>query len=339
MNNKQANPAQNSTSTEIEPGISVASTESRFNPIVNKNIHQIFLLIFINVLYIIFESVNAFQIDWISAIVYGLISASTIAYIWLQYESAKYLIPIPFISLIIVGAIIKYPLIITIVFGVDCFIYFLMVIIKRNLYDGIITTISTSVTYITLVSLSLIDRGFIKLGVEFNVMVGFLILWLIVATIITILLREKLSQILVYIFSSVIMVSILPFIQPEVGKSNLLSIICFAGFFLSAVTTLILVTIKKEFRELHSLIIIIVTQCGIILFSYSFNYGFKWLPVLGNILLIDYGLHIPLAVFAIVNFLNTYYKNKRKEFILSNKKLNYILLIMFGSFLISSLSL
>lgn len=345
MNNKQSQhqPVLGAETKEISEEMK-ESTESLAQKIyITKYIHQIFLLIFINVLFIVFEIVNVFKINWISAVVYGVISISSIGYIWTQKESAKYLIPIPFISLLVASILIDFPLLITIIYGVNCLFFFIIAIIKKDLQDSIITTITTGLMLIILTSLSLVDRGFITTNSELNAISGMLLLWIVCATVSTIMFREKLWQIFTYILAAQMMTAVMPFIRPEGIYSNVYTIICAIGFIIAAVTTLVLVTKHEELDDFHILVTVIILQIGIIILSYSFNIGFNWTSSSNNALIIDYGLHIPLAVFAIANYLFTYLKSRQQQIegseVDDKNYTRFKPFILYLSFVISSLAM
>ncbi|MHA1155472.1 MAG: hypothetical protein ACTSQK_05130, partial [Candidatus Heimdallarchaeota archaeon] len=216
MNNKQAQSNLNTKTKEIteemgeETPVSLAQ-----KTYVTKYAHQIFLLIFINTLFIVFEIVDAFKINWISAVIYGIISISSIGYIWTQKESAKFLIPIPFVSLLVASLLIDFPLLITIIYGINCLFFFIIAITKKDLQDVIITTITTGLMLIILTPLSLVNRGFIKVNYEINAISGVLLLWIVCTTVSTIVFREELWQIFTYILSVQLITAVMPFIRPE----------------------------------------------------------------------------------------------------------------------------
>ena len=317
MNNKQAHSDTNAKIKKISDDL---GEETPVSPVslgqktyLTKYAHQIFLLIFVNILFIVFEIVNAFKINWISAVIYGTISISSIGYIWIQKESAKFLIPIPFISLLVASILIDFPLLITIIYGVNCLFFFIIAITKKDLQDVIITTITTGLMLIILTPLSLIDRGFIKVNNEINAISGVVLLWIICATVSTIVFRKELWQIFTYILSVQLITAVMPFIQPEGTSSNVFTIVCALGFLISAITTLVLVSKHEELDDFHILMSVIIIQIGIIILSYSFNIGHTWTSSNNNALIIDYALHIPLAIFTIANYLFNYFKVNQRQ--------------------------
>ena len=318
------------------------SATTKPNLVVSKYAHQITLLIFINALFIIFEIVNAFQHEWLSAVIYGVISLSSIGYIWTQKESAKFLILIPFVSLLVASILIDFPILITIIYGVNCLFFFIIAIIKKNTIDAIVTTITTGLMLVTLTSLSLINRGFVKTNTEVNAIAGITLLWLICTTVTTIMFSKELWQKITYILSSQLIFAVLPFVRPEGTNSNVFTLICVLGFLVSAITTLILVTKNEELDDFYILITVCIVQVGIIILSYSFNIGLNWLGSEDKVLIVDYALHIPLAIFALVNYLITFYKAKQQQSGLPDAQEKYQQLkpfILYGSFVISSLAM
>ncbi len=344
MNNKQAQSVSKTKSKENKGELEEATGSLVQKTFISKYVHQIFLLVFINILFIVFELVEAFKINWISAIVYGVISISSIGYIWTQKESAKFLIPIPFISLLVASLLIDFPLLITIIYGINCLFFFIIAIIKKDAQDSIITTITTGLMLVILTSLSLVNRGFIKVDYELNAISGMLFLWIVCATVSTIMLRDNPGQIFTYILSAQIITVVMPFIRPEGVNSNVYTIICALGFIVTAVTTLVLVTRHKELDDFHLLLSVIVLQIGIVILSYSFNIGFNWTSPNNNALIIDYALHIPLAIFTIANYLFSYLKSRENlledEIAANDKRYSQFKpFILYLSFAISSLAM
>ncbi|MHA1156675.1 MAG: hypothetical protein ACTSQK_11265, partial [Candidatus Heimdallarchaeota archaeon] len=146
-----------------------------------------------------------------------------------------------------------------------------------------------------------------------------------------------------YILSVQAITAVMPFIRPEGTYSNVFTIICALGFLTSAITTLVLVTKHEELDDFHHLMSVIVIQVGIIILSYSFNIGHTWTSSSNNVLIIDFALHIPLAIFTIANYLYDYFNNKQHQ--IEDNKANvkgYNKLkpfILYLSFVISSLAM
>jgi len=306
---------------------------------VRKQLHQIFLLCIINILYIIFESVNAFDINWVSAIIYGVISIGSIVFIWSQWESSKYLIPIPLVSLIIVSAINDFPLFNTILFSIECVFYFVMVFMKKNPQDTMITIISTGLILLLLITFMVFDQGFVKVGYEFNLACSLLIVWIAAASTVTILQRDKLGLIFTFSATTTIITSVAPFIRPEGSSSNLFTLFCLIGLFSSAVITLTLVLLLDELKISEFLGFVIIEQVGLIILSYSFNFAFDWLDSSGNTLLIDYALYVPLILFTVTTLSLKYYKKLRLEERQQKTDEDIISLIMYFSMIISSMAM
>ncbi|MHA1185611.1 MAG: hypothetical protein ACTSSK_01860, partial [Candidatus Heimdallarchaeota archaeon] len=82
----------------------------------DKKVHQIIILSILHIVYILIEAFNLFEVKWVSGLLYGVLCVGTIAILWLQKENINYLLPIPFISLIIVGGILEETITITAIF-------------------------------------------------------------------------------------------------------------------------------------------------------------------------------------------------------------------------------
>lgn len=306
---------------------------------IRKQLHQIFLLCIINILYIVFEAVNAFEIYWVSAIIYSFISIGSVVFIWSQWENAKYLIPIPLISLIIVSAINEFPLFNTILFGVECSFYFVIAFIKKNPQDTMITIISTGITLLLLTTFMLFDQGFVKVDYEFNIACSFLLLWIIASSVGTILQRENVGLLFAYCASTTIITSVAPFIRPEGSSSNLYTLFCLISLFASAAITLTTIVLNKEMKIGEFLGFVIIEQVGLIIISYSFNLTFDWLEASENALIVNYALYIPIVLFIVTSLSLKYYKKLRTEDRQQKSDEDIISLIMYFSLIASSMAM
>ncbi|NHJ86930.1 MAG: hypothetical protein FK734_15815 [Asgard group archaeon] len=337
------NSAQKEEMTQVEMIEKSSDKKSNFG----KIFHQIVVLSLIHLVYIIMDAVNAFQLYWIAAIVYSIISIGTIAFVWMQWDEAKYLIPIPFISLSIVGALMNFPLIITIIFGLYCIFYFVMLFMKKSTVDIIITIIFSGLTLLLLTCYMTFNQGIIRVNNNFNIITLIIILWFLATSAITIYLREKYSITVIYCLVLSLVSSILPFIRPEGTFSNVFSLVCGIILFGTSVISIVLLTLQKEFKLGQLVPIIVILQVGAIIFSYSFFYFFEWLTEGTRILIVDYGLFIPLAIFTAVSLTIKYtitppkrVKGKRLEELEQVDRrlgLDFSLAGIFGTFVISSL--
>lgn len=267
---------------------------------VTEIIHQIIALAIMHILYIIFELDNAFQENWISAIIYGVLSLGTLVFVWIQWTSAKYLIPIPFISLVIVGAFLEFPIFITSLFGLYSIFYFAIVFIKGEPTDANITIICSGLSFLLLTIYMLFGQGFVQIGFEFNIVVGMLILWTLAASAVVIIHRESLVTIGIYNLLLMLICSISPFIRPEGTESNIFIVVCGLIFFTTTFLSLALIFKHEDINFGKLVPFVFLYEIGLIIYSYSFNLSFDWLSSNIKAIIVHYGLFIPVLVYIIV---------------------------------------
>ncbi|MBD3192127.1 MAG: hypothetical protein GF308_15890 [Candidatus Heimdallarchaeota archaeon] len=273
---------------------------------VTEIIHQIIALGLIHILYIIFELYNAFLENWISAIIYGVLSLGTLVFVWFQWTSAKYLIPIPFISLVIVGAFLEFPIFITILFALYCIFYFAIVFIKGEPIDANITIVCSGLSFLLLTIYMLFGQGFVQIGFEFNIVVGMLILWTVAASAVVIIHRESLLTIGIYNSLLMIICSISPFIRPEGTESNIFILVCGLIFLITTVLSLTLIFKHEDINFGKLVPFVFLYEIGLIIYSYSFNLNFAWLSSNIKAIIVHYGFFIPVLIYIIVNLAMLY---------------------------------
>ncbi|MEA2070567.1 MAG: hypothetical protein U9O98_04680, partial [Asgard group archaeon] len=136
---------------------------------VNQSLHQFIIIAAFHLLYIVFEGMNAFPFaglsrNWISAIIYILICTLTIFFIWKEWDTAKYLVPIPFLSLTIVSWLLNFPEIITAIFVVYVILSFLMAFLKPDTIVSILTIIFSGFSFFLLAIFTKFEHGFYRVN-------------------------------------------------------------------------------------------------------------------------------------------------------------------------------
>ena len=309
-----------------------------------KTPHQIITLTIIHLLYIAFEASNTFNETWISVLIYSIISVGTIGFIYLQKENAKYLIPIPFLSLIAVGGLLGTlagSITITVIFVIYCIFYFTLVILFENITQTIITILFSAVTLFVLTTFMKFDRGFVATGVEYNVISALWLIWAAATSFVIIKNKEKTGLNILYSILLVLMSSIGPIIRPEgTANANVFSLICAIILLGTAVISIILAVPKEEFNVGRFIGNITIIELGFVIFSYTFNTAFSWISnVSTKASIVNYGLLLPLVLYTMTILVIKYYPREKDELSLrtyslfKNKELLSKDMILWGTYL------
>ncbi len=309
-----------------------------------KTPHQIITLTVIHLLYIAFEASNAFNPSWISVIIYSVISLGTIGFIFLQKENAKYLIPIPFLSLIVVGGILGGlvgTITVTVIFVIYCAFYFTLVFLQDDIVQTIITILFSAVTMFILTTFMKFNQGFVAVGKEYNVISLIWLLWAAATSVVIIKNKEKIGLNILYTSILVIMSSIGPIIRPEgPSNANVFSLICAIILLGTAVISIILAVPKEEFKIGRFIGNIAIIEVGFVAFSYTFNYAFSWIvSPITKASIVNYGLLLPLVLYTITMLLIKYYPREKDDLSLrtytlfKNKELLSKDMILWGTYL------
>jgi hypothetical protein len=309
-----------------------------------KTPHQIITLTVIHLLYIAFEASNAFTKTWISVVIYGIISVGTIGFIYLQKENAKYLIPIPFLSLIVVGGIIgglAGTISVTVIFVVYCIFYFTLVFLQDDDTQTIITILFSAITMFVLTTFMKFNQGFVATSKEYNVVSFLWLFWAAATTAVIIKNKEKTGLNILYTILLVIISSLGPIIRPEgASNANVFSLICAIILLGAAVVSIILAVPKEEFNVGRFLGNITIIEVGFVVFSYTFNYAFSWITSsTTKAAIVNYGLLLPLVLYTITILVIKYYPREKDELSLrtyslfKNKELLSKDMILWGTYL------
>ncbi len=309
-----------------------------------KTPHQIITLTIIHLIYIAFEAFNAFNKTWISVLIYCIISVGTIGFIYLQKENAKYLIPIPFLSLIIVGGILgnlEGTISITVIFVVYCAFYFTLVFLQEDDTQTIITILFSAITLFILTTFMKFDQGFVATGKEYNVISFIWLLWAAATSAVIIKNKEKTGLNILYTILMVIMSSLGPIIRPE-GKANanVFSLICAIILLGTAVISIILAVPKEEFNAGRFIGNITIIEIGFVIFSYTFNIAFSWIAnETTKASIVNFGLLLPLVLYTMTILVLKYYPREKDDLSLrtyslfKNKELLSKDMILWGTYL------
>ncbi|NHJ31625.1 MAG: hypothetical protein FK732_02065 [Asgard group archaeon] len=285
---------------------------------VSKTPHQIITLTVIHLLYIAFEAANAFNPTWISVIIYGVISLGTIGFIFLQKENAKYLIPIPFISLIIVGGILgnlEGTITITVIFVAYCIFYYTLVFLYEDITQTIITILFSAVTLFILTTFMKFNQGFVAIGKEYNVISFLWLFWAVATSAVVIKNKEKQGLNLLYTILLIFMSSIGPVIRPEGSANpNVFTLICGVILLGTAVISIIIAVPKEEFNIGRFIGNITIIEIGFVVFSYTFNFAFSWIANrTTKASIVDFGLLLPLVLYTMTILVIKYYPREKDE--------------------------
>lgn len=309
-----------------------------------KTPHQIITLTLIHLLYIAFEASNAFSHTWISVLIYCIISAGTIGFIYLQKENAKYLIPIPFLSLIIVGGILgnlEGTISVTVIFAVYCAFYYTLVFLRKDITQAIITILFSAITMFVLTTFMKFNQGFVATGKEYNVISFIWLLWAAATSAVIIKNKEETGLSILYTILLVIMSSLGPIIRPEgSANTNMFSLICAIILLGTAVTSIILAVPKEEFKAGRFIGNITIIEVGFVIFSYTFNTAFSWISnVSTKASIVNYGLLLPLVLYTMTILVIKYYPREKDDLSLrtyslfKNKELLSKDMILWGTYL------
>ncbi|NPE09161.1 MAG: hypothetical protein GNW80_12825 [Asgard group archaeon] len=309
-----------------------------------KTPHQIITLTLIHLLYIAFEASNAFSHTWISVLIYCIISAGTIGFIYLQKENAKYLIPIPFLSLIIVGGILgnlEGTISVTVIFAVYCAFYYTLVFLRKDITQAIITILFSAITMFVLTTFMKFNQGFVATGKEYNVISFIWLLWAAATSAVIIKNKEETGLSILYTILLVIMSSLGPIIRPEgSANTNVFSLICAIILLGTAVTSIILAVPKEEFKAGRFIGNITIIEVGFVIFSYTFNTAFSWISnVSTKASIVNYGLLLPLVLYTMTILVIKYYPREKDDLSLrtyslfKNKELLSKDMILWGTYL------
>ena len=309
-----------------------------------KTPHQIITLTVIHLLYIAFEASNTFTETWISVVIYGIISLGTIGFIYLQKENAKYLIPIPFLSLIIVGGILgglEGTIIVTVIFAVYCIFYFTLVFLQDDNTLTIITILFSAITLFILTTFMKFNQGFVATGKEYNVISFLWLFWAAAISAVIIKNKEKTGLNILYTILLVIMSSLGPIIRPEgTANANVFSLVCAIILLGTAVISIILAVPKDDFKVGRFIGNITIIEVGFVVFSYTFNIAFSWITNDSTkASIVNFGLLLPLVLYTMTILVNKYYPREKDDLSLrtyslfKNKELLSKDMILWGTYL------
>ncbi|TFF84615.1 hypothetical protein EU523_01530, partial [Candidatus Heimdallarchaeota archaeon] len=170
---------------------------------IKQSWHQLVIVCIFHLVYFVFEGMNAFpsaglQQDWLSAGIYCFISLLTLFYLWKEWETSKYIVPVPFVSLLIVTWLLDFEEVVTGLFILSSIIIYLLAILKP---DPLITKLTfgfTGLGFFFLAFFMRFDRGFVKVNYEVNVVACLFVLLFIGSSILIFLQKENYSSLLVY---------------------------------------------------------------------------------------------------------------------------------------------
>jgi len=262
----------------------------------NKKIHQIIILSLLHLFYILIEAFNLFEIKWISSVIYVILCVGTIGFLWLQRESANYLMPIPFISLIIVGGILEETITITVIFVLYCLYFFIYQYIKKDQSETILTVILSGITMFTLFSFTLFNQGFVKINSEVNIIIFIWLAWCLTTLGLAFIHRNNIMLHYTLITTVALFASVGTFFGFIMVYDNIFAIFNGLIILISIIVSMLIVFLDETFDLKRFLGFIGINLVAVIIFSFSFGRSFDWLTAMNKSLVVDYVLFVPLVL-------------------------------------------
>ena len=303
---------------KTETLIESSSQENKFLDNINmkavRKAHQIIVLSIIHLFYVLIEIINEFKFQWISSIIYVFIAIGTIVFLWLQKENYNYLLPIPFISLIIVGAILEETITITVIFSFYCLCFFLYQFIRKSESETIVTVISSGITMIVLFCYALFDQGFVIINNNFNVTVFIWLIWNVSVLGLAFIHRTNATLSYSFIVIVLLLASIGPFLGFILIYDNVFAIVNGVVIFCAIVFSLLIVFLEEIFNMRKFLTLISTNLISVVIFNFSFRFSFEWLNSANKSLVVDYALFIPLVLITSVVLTVKFYPEVRTMF-------------------------
>jgi len=288
--------------------------KTKINLKIDKKIHQIVILSLIHIFYILLEAFNLFEAKWVSSVIYAILCAGTIGFLWLQKENINYLMPIPFISLIIVGGILEETITITVIFVLYCLYFFIIQYIKKNEIETIQTVILSGITMFTLFAFTLFNQGFVKINTEANVVLFIWLAWCLTTLGLALIHRKNIK--LHYTFISIVafFASVGTFFGFIMVYDNLFAIFNGLIILFSIIVSMLIVFLEETFAIKRFLVFIGINLIAVIIFSFSFGFSFDWLSTMNKALVVDYVLFVPLALITTIVLSIKFYPETKAAF-------------------------
>ncbi|MBN1328823.1 MAG: hypothetical protein JXA54_05060 [Candidatus Heimdallarchaeota archaeon] len=293
-----------------------ANIESKTDSL--KIIHEMIIIIAINLLVILLEVFNAYEQTWLSVTMFCILMVGNLTYSWLKRAYVKYLLPLAFVSLTVFGGMLSNAIIVTIVFCIVTIGYFALSFYKKDELETILTILFTGLSLFIFTALMVIDHGFVRVNFELNIVVAIWLAWVTTIAAIIILNRNNYSIVVTSSSISIIFSAICPFLKPEAESSNTFTIMCGISILGISIISILMTYSKDKFNFNKFIGIIFAILIGVIIFSYSFNYSFGLLDTMPNdsqikAVLVDYILFIPLTIFTVVIFTLFFHRKTSKE--------------------------
>jgi len=279
----------------------------------DRKIHQIIILSLLHLFYILVESFNLFETQWISSLIYSILAIGTIGFLWLQKENINYLMPIPFISLIIVGGILEETITTTVIFVAYCLYFFIYQYIKKTETETILTVILSGITMLVLISFTLFDHGFVKINYELNVIVVIWFVWCLTTLGLAFIHRNNFALHFGFIITVLLFASIGPFFGFILVFDNVFALMNGILIFVSIAISLLIVFLEETFDLKKFLGFIGINLVAVIVYSFSFGKSFDWLSALNKTFVVDYALFIPLVLITSIVLTIKFYPDTRIE--------------------------
>lgn len=303
--------SENLSASKVEVEENKEKTRRKINLLTTRKIHQIIILSSIHLFYILIESLDLFGYQWISSVIYSLIAISTIAFLWLQKESINYLLPIPFISLVIVGGILEETITTTVIFAFYCMYFFIYQFIKKNEAETILTVIISGLTMLTLIGFTLFDQGFVKINYELNAIVFIWFTWCLANLGLAFVHRKNFGMHFGLIITVLILSSTGPFLGFILVYDNVFALINGILILISIIISLLIVFLEETFNLGKFIQFISANLVAVIVYSFSFGSSFDWLVDLNKMFVIDYALFIPLVLITTIVLMLKFYPQTR----------------------------
>ncbi|NHJ85418.1 MAG: hypothetical protein FK734_08135 [Asgard group archaeon] len=338
--------SETESKVEIISESPIPNQQRTINPKKAKIIHQVIVLSLLHLLFMFIEGFNKFDTQWVSSVVYSLLAVGTVIFLWIQKENFVYLLPIPFISLCVVGAILEETITTTVIFVAYCGYFFSVQFFKKKEVETILIAAFSGFTMIILICFTLFNHGFVNVDSEFHVILWIWLAWCLTILGLAFIHRNNFKLHISFIATVLTFGSLGPIFGVILSKYNFFSLINGIIIFIAMILSMVAIFLEKEFKLSKFSTYIGINLIAIIIYSFTFRSYFEWLNTFTSSFLVDYILLVPLVlVTAIVLTLKFYPKTKtidsdtQYSFLENKERINYdmLFLVTYLVFLFSSL--
>ncbi len=247
------------------------------------------------------------------SIIYGVLAIGTVGFLWIQKERITYLMPIPFISLIIVGGILEETITTTVIFTAYCIYFFIYQFIQKNIGETILIVVLSGISMIVLICFTLFNQGFVKVNYEINPITIIWLAWCLTILGLAFIHRENFAMHLGFIITALILAAIGPFLGFILVYDNVFALANGIIILASIVISLLIIFLEETFSLRKFLSFIGINLAAVIVYSFSFGSSFDWLSPINESFIVDYTLFIPLVLITTIVLTIKFYPDTRVE--------------------------